>query len=153
MMLKRRFNLMEVFAFVIIVALIQRLWVNREQKIDIKNTQEEIVVNLLEALYNFDNVNQLNNQMVIVKTLVTPEVFSDLTIDNEERTLLTYFKFKNDKVQINIDKITSNYVLYHFESDSISEDREFCFMYNLNEQGLIDYVMEVEVYEFSDSLY
>lgn len=123
---------------------------------DIASTSAEkelLGIELIEAMYNFDSPYQLDAQMSIVKSITTEDVFNDLTIDNEERTILTYFKFKDCGVKVKIISSSENYVYYKLQSDVIDKNRTFIMFFSVNQDGLIDWVEEAECVKFIDTLY
>ena len=89
--------------------------------------------------------------MQALKEITTDAVFNQLTIDNEERTLNTYLKFKNKPVTVEVEEITNDYVLYRLKTEEISADRLFCFYYSVNKDGKLDKVREVEAIDFVSS--
>lgn len=106
----------------------------------------------VKLLYDFGTVEQLDYQMNDLKKITTDAVFNQLTIDNEERTLNTYLKFKNKAVTVKVVKSTSDYVLYRLETENISEDRLFAFFFDVDDSGKISYVREVEAIDFVDTI-
>ena len=102
----------------------------------------------VKLLYDYGTIEQLDYQMSGLKEITTEEVFNQLTIDNEQRTLNTYLKFKQDSVTVEIVKSTNQYVMYHLHTNNVSEERLFVFFFNVNDNGLIDNVREVEAIDF-----
>lgn len=117
------------------------------------DTKADLGVELVKAMYDFENPYELDKNMLVVQKLVTEDVFSDLTIDNEQRTLSTYFKFKDASVHVNVLKSTDSYVLYSLDSEAISADRKFILIFSVNEEGIINEVKEMECYEYLNSIY
>lgn len=117
------------------------------------STKADLGVELVKAMYDFENPYELDKNMLVVQKLVTEDVFSDLTIDNEQRTLSTYFKFKDASVHVNVLKSTDSYVLYSLDSEAISADRKFILIFSVNEEGVINEVKEMECYEYLNSIY
>lgn len=103
---------------------------------------------LVLALYDYPSVEQLDEQMKIVRGLTTEGVFNQLTLDNEERTLNTYLKFEQKAVTVEILESTEDYVLYTLHTEALSEGRKFIFLYSLNEDGKVDWVQEAECIDF-----
>lgn len=116
-------------------------------------TKADLGVELVKAMYDFENPYELDKNMLVVQKLVTEDVFSDLTIDNEQRTLSTYFKFKDASVHVKVLKSTDSYVLYSLDSEAISADRKFILIFSVNEEGVINEVKEMECYEYLNSIY
>ena len=104
----------------------------------------------VKYLYNFNSVEQLAANMPNLQDITTEEVYNQLTIDNEGRTLNTYLKFKNDACTVDVIKSTSSYVLYNILNDNIDQDRIFIFTYHVNDSGKIDYAREEECIDFVD---
>lgn len=105
----------------------------------------------VKLMYDFGTVEQLDYQMNDLKAITTDAVFNQLTIDNEERTLNTYLKFKNETVTVDIVRSTNNYVMYHLITTNISAERLFVFFFEVDDSGKICYVREVEAIDFVDS--
>lgn len=108
----------------------------------------ELGENAVKLLYDYGTVEQLDFQMSGLKEITTEEVFNQLTIDNEERTLNTYLKFKQDAVTVNVIRSTDKYVMYHLQTNNVSANRIFVFFFTVNDKGLIDWVQEVEAVDF-----
>lgn len=115
--------------------------------------KEDLGVELVNAMYNFESPYELDAQMLIVKQITTDSVFNDLTIDNEQRTLTTYLKFKDCSSKVHIIDSTDRYIRYWLESDVIEADREFVLFFNVDNHGLIDEVEEAECVKFLNTIY
>lgn len=105
----------------------------------------------VKLMYDFGTVEQLDYQMSDLKAITTDAVFNQLTIDNEERTLNTYLKFKNKAVTVEIVQSTHDYVMYHLITPNISAERLFVFFFDVDDSGKISYVREVEAIDFVDT--
>lgn len=137
-----------IVVIVVIIALIAFSVYFLHKKAAVDECREEIGKQLVLALYDFYSPEQLDEQMRVVQLLTTEPVFNQLTIDNEERTLNTYLKFKNNPVTVEIIKSTENYVLYTLHTECLAEGRIFIFMFNVNLQGKVDWVREEECIDF-----
>lgn len=120
---------------------------------NIKIEKEQLGIELVNAMYTFDSPYQLDRQMSIVKELVSEPVFYDLTVDNEQRTLTTYFKFKDCSCKVNIINSTDSYVLYTLDSEAMEPEREFMLIFRVRDDGVIDWVKEIEAIEFRNTIY
>ena len=116
------------------------------KRIEAKRTQTAIEV--VHDLYQFSKVEDLDKNMLKIKNLTTQSVYNQLTVDNEERTLNTYLKFKGDATSVNVIKATSSYILYTLTNKNISKDRVFIFMYDCNSKGKLSNVRESECLDF-----
>lgn len=105
-------------------------------------------------MYNFSTIGQLDNQMTALRELVTDDVFQQLTIDNEGRTLNTYLQFKCKSCEVEILESGTEFVIYKLNASSgtPTEDEIFLFIYNVDSSGKICWVKEYEGYEFTDSI-
>lgn len=110
--------------------------------------KSKIGVNAVQLLYSFRSVDTIQYQMSSLKKLTTDTVYNQLTIDNEERRLNTYLKFKESASTVVIDKTTEDYIIYHLDCETIDSGRKFIFMYHLNRDGKIDVVKECELIDF-----
>ena len=116
------------------------------KRIEAKRTQTAIEV--VQDLYQFSKVEDLDNNMLKIRNLTTQSVYNQLTVDNEERTLNTYLKFKGDATSVNVVKATSSYILYTLTNKNIDKDRVFIFMYDCNSKGKLSNVRESECLDF-----
>lgn len=112
--------------------------------------QKDIGVKAVTYLYQFNQVEDLDNNMEKLKTITTDEVFNQLTVDNEERTLNTYLKFKGKSTDVEIIKSTETYVLYSLDTEYVDSNRVFIFMFDVNNEGKLSYVRECECLDFLD---
>ena len=103
------------------------------------------------ALYDFGSVYDLDRNMYDLKQITTDAVFSQLTIDNEQRSLNTYLKFKDSSVSVKILRSGSDYVMYSLDTESIDTDRVFVFFFTVDDDGKINSVREMECYDFIDN--
>ena len=113
------------------------------KRIEAKRTQTAVEV--VQDLYQFSKVEDLDKNMLKIRNLTTQSVYNQLTVDNEERTLNTYLKFKGDATSVNVVKATSSYTL---TNKNIDKDRVFIFMYDCNSKGKLSNVRESECLDF-----
>lgn len=109
-------------------------------------------VKAVELMYDFKTAYELNDQMSELKKITTTDIYRELTIDNADRTLNTYLKFKNKPVEVEIIKSTDNYVLYRLNTEVITTNRKFMFVFDTDWLGRINYVREMEVIDFYPNL-
>lgn len=140
------------FASMLVTAVIV-IFVQRQYTQNLQKTKINLGEQLVRALYDYETIYELDAQMSIVQSLCTEAVYNDLTIDNEERTLTTYLKFKQDSVHVNIEQSYDGYVLYTLNTESVDNSRLFCLYYRVGDTGKIDWVKEVECIEFLDTIY
>jgi hypothetical protein len=144
--MNRSFKLFFLMSIIGIVGLLSFVVVN------LTNTYKQAQVGLLAVkyLYHFSSLEELDANMDELKKISTPEVYRKLTIDNTDRSLNVYLKFKNKPVFVIPDKATDNYIIYRLQTENISNFRKFTFFYEVNKQGLISDVREAEIIDFAE---
>lgn len=111
------------------------------------NENRSVGVLVVNTLYSYTSPQELDHNMVDLKKLCSEPVYNQLTIDNEERTLNTYLKFKGEPVAVHIIKEQEGVIIYNLETRYISAERQFAFVYKTN-RGKISEVTEYEVIPF-----
>ncbi|WP_304427986.1 hypothetical protein [uncultured Clostridium sp.] len=103
-------------------------------------------------MYDFEDAYDLDSHMKDLKRITTKEVYNELTINNADRTLNTYLKFKDNSVDVEIIKSTRNYILYRLNTESLTTNRKFMFTFDTDIWGKINYVREMEIIDFYPNL-
>lgn len=103
---------------------------------------------LVEALYEYNDLMELQMNQETVKDLVTPEVFNQINIDADDRGLRVYLKFKGGPTKVDIQEVGRDYVIYGIVNDHIEEYRSFVLFYSLGDNGKINWIRESEVHDF-----
>lgn len=106
-------------------------------------------VQAVMAMYDFGDLNELDDNMDVLRELTTTEVYNMLTLDRTDRALNVYLKFKNKPTRVLVEESTDSYVIYSLKTDSISATRKFAFFFRVGDSGKIEYVREAEVVDFS----
>ena len=112
-----------------------------------QESNERLGLVAVNSLYSFEDLAQLDRQMVTLKEVTSEEVFNQLTLDYEERSLGTYLKFKGKPTHVKIIRSTEKYVLYSLDNENIAGNRVFLFTFEV-ENGKITEVWEAECYGF-----
>ena len=120
---------------------------NQKSSID----SEEIGRRAVRLLYSFRSIQELDANVNELGKFCTPEVFMDLTIDNEERLLGTYLRFLNQPTDVVIEQATQNYVIYGLVNDYVDAEEMYVFFFHVDEHGVIDRVREAELNDFIPS--
>lgn len=115
---------------------------------NINKQRQKIGEQAVKLMYQFVDLQQLQLNMIDLKSITTEPVFNQLTIDNEDRSMYTYMKFQGDKTSVKIKKATSTYIVYSISNENIDADRKFIFMFGCNSSGKISYVREAEISDF-----
>lgn len=111
--------------------------------------KKSIALRAVNDMYTFVSYDSLaQNNMPDLQKICTKEVYDKLALQNTDRALTTYLKFKNEPVKVNIIKTTDEYIIYSLETDAITRTRKFVFFYNVNLLGKINDVSEAELYDF-----
>lgn len=110
--------------------------------------QGSIGVKAVMSMYNFKDVQQLENNLNTLKDVTTDEVYEYLAVTNTDKSLNTYLKFKQESVEVEILESRPGTVLYTLHSNSLSDGRKFLFTYDLNYLGKIKYAREMECIDF-----
>lgn len=106
-----------------------------------------LAINAVNYLYNFETIEELDSNMSKLEEITSNSVYIQLTIDNEDRLLSTYLKFKNEPTKVVIKDSNENYIKYSLINSSIAEDRIFMFTYTESE-GKLMIVNEYELIPF-----
>lgn len=131
----------------LIIALAFVLVNNQKDSID----SEEIGCRAVRLLYSFHSVQELDANVNELGKFCTPEVFMDLTIDNEERLLGTYLRFLNQPTDVVIEQATQDYIIYRLMNDYVDEKERYVFFFHVDKRGVIDYVREAGLNDFIPS--
>lgn len=128
---------------VLIIGAVYIIW-----SVSNKADNVEIGMKAVRYMYHFQSLKELDDNMDRLKKITSDEVYEKLTIDNTDRTLRVYLKFRNKPVIVNVEKATENYVIYSLISENISANRKFVFFFETNREGTIVDVRESEVVDF-----
>lgn len=101
-------------------------------------------------LYEFNDPAEIERNTERLRDIVTPQVFDELTVDEEGRRLSTYLKFSGAPVTVDIVEETDDHVLYRIKNEYIDNGRLFLFMFRVD-SGKISKIREVEVIDFVDT--
>lgn len=105
---------------------------------------------LVNLMYNFSSVQELNQNMKYLQDMTTEDVFRQLDINYDTRVINIYFKFKADPTEVQILSSTHGSVYYKLLNDNVDEGRTFLCRYDLK-QGKIAKVQEYELVEGIDN--
>lgn len=93
----------------------------------------EIGVRIVRLMYDFNDVNDLAENYAIIRGLVAPSDWDRLNIDNEMRTVNTYFKFKAAPSHVNVVYSRPGIVVYTLTNDNIDGDVHWVFEYDVKD--------------------
>jgi predicted hydrocarbon binding protein len=110
--------------------------------------KENVGVLAVKYMYQFGDVDELDNNMEALKVITSEEVYSNLTIDNTDKALRVYLKFNNNPVIVNVEDIGKDYVVYSLHTESISSFRKFVFFFETGKGGKIVKAREGELLDF-----
>lgn len=113
----------------------------------ILKSNEKLGIQTLRALYEFNSLDEFEENMRKFEDYVSEDVFQQMTIDNSDRVLGVYLKLKGNFCAVDIVDSTSDYIVYHLISDSIEKERLFLFCYKVSNKKIID-IKEAELFLF-----
>lgn len=113
----------------------------------ILKSNEKLGIQTLRALYEFNSLDEFEENMGKFEDYVSEDVFQQMTIDNSDRVLGVYLKLKGNSCAVDIVDSTSDYIVYHLISDSIEKERLFLFCYKVSNKKIID-IKEAELFLF-----
>lgn len=115
-------------------------------------SQGKVGIEAVELLYDFNNINELANNLKDLKKMMTTKCYYKTTVLNSEKSLNTYLKFKKKSTKVNIIDSKPGFVLYSLDNEYITDSRIFIFSYRLNLFGDICEVREFEAIDFYSEL-
>ena len=118
-------------------------WVRRQELKDVAHGKR-----LVEAMYEFNDILELNDKQNLVRSLVTEDVFKEIGLDYNDNGLNTYLKFEGGPCYVVVEDMGSGYVIYSVENKGVTRTRKFVLFYTVNDAGKIDWVREGELYDF-----
>ena len=111
----------------------------------------DIGVETVKTMYQFDTPTELLEKQAYLRSLLVPDEFDRLCIDNDSRAISAYYKFKYRPSKVNVIEHEDGYVLYTLLNDNISKEHLWVFEYCLTDEYFIDDVKEYRVIDYYDS--
>lgn len=106
-------------------------------------------IKAVELMYTFDTYEDVySKQMKELQKICNQDVYKDLNVNNIDRALNSYLRFKGNASEVKIIEATNSYVKYSLNTLSISSERQFILFYHVNMWGKIDKVSECEIESF-----
>ncbi len=133
-----------IISFVVIMTLVICFLFYRNT---ILKSNEKLGIQALRALYEFNSLDEFEENMRKFEDYVSEDVFQQMTIDNSDRVLGVYLKLRGNSCAVDIVDSTSDYIVYHLISDSIEKERLFLFCYKVSNKKIID-IKEAELFLF-----
>ena len=127
-----------------IVLIICLMFVNKYELI----SQGDVGVKAVKLLYDFNNINELADNLYDLKEMMTEKCYYKTTVLNSDKSLNTYLKLKKKATEVNIIDSKPGFVLYSLKNENITESRLFILSYRLNLLGDICEVREFEAIDF-----
>lgn len=103
---------------------------------------------LVEAMYQFNDLLELDDKQSLVEEMVTEEVFRQIGLDYNDNGLNKYLKLHGGPSFVIFEEVGTGYVIYSLENSNVTESRKFVLFYSLDDAGKIDWVREGELYDF-----
>ena len=99
-------------------------------------------VDLVKTMYEFETPNDLARGQEKLKSIVTEELYEDLTVDNLIRAGEAYYKFQYSASKVEIVDVDPYCTTYRIRNKNINPDDIWVLRYTLNDDGIIDSVKE-----------
>lgn len=115
-------------------------------KVGIDYIRIERASELLELVYNFTKVEELEQREDKVSAIATEEVKNQLY--DADRSLRAYLKMQGSYSKLVLLQTTPNYIIYELHSDVLTSTRRFMLMYDVNIFGKVNNIREVEIVDF-----
>lgn len=100
----------------------------------------------VRLMYEFESPAELVSNQSKLESILAPEEFHRLRIDDELRAVNTYFKFGYASSRVEVVSWTNGSVVYHLYNENIDRNQLWVFNYTMRD-GLIDDVSEYRVEE------
>lgn len=114
-----------------------------------KREAKETGIKAVKLMYTFDTYEDVySKQMNELQKICNQDVYKQLNVNNIDRALNSYLRFKGNASEVNIIEATNSYVKYSLNTLSISKERQFVLFYHVNIWGKIDKVSECEIESF-----
>lgn len=114
--------------------------------VDVSNDQQ-VGERVLHALYDYEDLVAFSDNIEVLESLTTSEVFHRMTMDNADRILSVYLKFRGNTSKVNIVESGDGFIIYSLVSESIEPERLFLYTYEV-EGGLVSSINEGEITPF-----
>lgn len=101
---------------------------------------------LINLLYDFDNVEEIDTRYADIKKLTNEAVYKQIT--SLDRTLRAYLRMEGNSADVNIIRETDKYIIYEIETPSLTQGRKFMLLYETGITGKIVEAKEVEIVDF-----
>lgn len=96
-----------------------------------KQADMDIGVTAVRLMYEFDDPEDLNDRYASLRRIVNDDAWEVLSIDDELRTVNTYFKFQYQSSSVNIRFHRKGLVLYSLVNNALSPDTIWAFEYDI----------------------
>lgn len=128
-----------ILLIVLVVANLRRVAIAKSVELGI------ICVNLM---YDFETPDDILVNQVALQSLLTEDEFTRLCIDEPNRTINAYYKFKFSPSKVNIVNCSIGYIEYTLENEYIDSDIHWVFLYDVNGnrlENIREYKVELAV--------
>lgn len=106
-----------------------------------RSAKENLGVLAVKLMYEFDTIEDLNPQYERLHQVVSESAWEHLNINNDLRTINTYFKFRNRPSKVQIVYYRDGLLLYNLITDAVPHQTLWAFQYDIVD-GKIDNVRE-----------
>lgn len=99
---------------------------------------------LVKLMYHYEYPEQLEIQQEILKTVLSPEQYKELSLENQYRVNNTYVEFGWAPVSVEILDCGDNYVVYEIFNENIKEKSIRVMQYSVQD-GVINVLREYKL--------
>jgi hypothetical protein len=101
-------------------------------------------------MYRYNSVDELTANMRGLSKIVSTSIYDQITVDDPNRSLYTYFKFKLDPVDVIIMDSRPGYIEYAISNINIDSTRRFALLYRIRMDKIVSF-REIELVEMPNN--
>ena len=145
-MTQKRFRSLAVLAIIVLVNVLILLGIytfGRNDKLDIG-------VYTVRLMYEFDSPKEMVMNQSLLQDVLHPDEFERLKLDEPNRAVNAYYKFKFSSSHVVVEDSQDGFVLYRLVNDSIAPNIRWVFMYSVDDNGKL---YDIHEYEFHGAFF
>lgn len=106
----------------------------------------DVGVYTVKLMYDFETPRELVQNQALLQEVLCSEEFERLQLDEPNRTVNAYYKFKYSKSQVIVEDSSPGFVLYRLLNDNIDYNTLWVFRYSVNSDGKLCDISEYQFY-------
>ena len=84
---------------------------------------------LVKTMYEFSTPRELLDNQATMKSLVAPDVFEQVNLDNTLHTVNSYYKFGYQSSGVKVTDVSNTYVCYKITNVNVNKDASWLMIY------------------------